>query len=65
MTGFWFSLGLCVVLLVPEPATFALLVYAAACLVLSPLVDLWNSAIRRRMAIETSTESFDAVVNFE
>jgi hypothetical protein len=37
MTGFWYSLGLCVVLLVPEPATFALLVFAAACLVLSPL----------------------------
>jgi hypothetical protein len=32
MTRFWFSLGLCVVLLVPEPATFALLVFAAACL---------------------------------
>jgi hypothetical protein len=65
MTGFWFSLGLCVVLLIPEPATFALLVFAAACLVLSPLASFWKVANRGHMPVETSAEPFEAVMNFE
>jgi len=33
MTRFGYSFGLSVVLLIPEPATFALLVFSAVCLV--------------------------------
>lgn len=37
MSRSWSSLILSVVMLVPEPATFALLVFAAACFVVSAL----------------------------